>query len=102
RRRSHDVSYLVGGGACHSAWSLFVFNAQFFGLMSDAFTVRIERDLLQSVVQLSGHARMTSGTEGSDALHSAFIDDFDYSHNMFARAGANKRLEPWELQPKHV
>src|SRR5262249_22048308 len=27
---------------------------------------------------------------------------FDDRHNMVGRPGANKRLEPWELQPKHI
>jgi hypothetical protein len=70
--------------------------------MFHAFTVKIARDLLQPVAQLSGHARMTSETKGSDVFNSAFTTAFDDRHNMVGRPGADKRLEPWELQPKHI
>jgi hypothetical protein len=66
----------VGSGERHRlsirARRLFDFNAIFLGLMAHAFTVRIVRDLLQPAAQLSGHARMTSETEGSDVFNSAF------------------------------
>jgi hypothetical protein len=45
---------------------------------------------------------MTTETEGSDVFNSAFTAAFDDRHNMVGRPGANKRLEPWELQPKHI
>jgi hypothetical protein len=70
--------------------------------MFHAFTVQIACDLLQPVAQLSGHARMTSETKGSDVFNSAFTAAFDDRHNMVGRPGADKRLEPWELQPKHI
>src|SRR5262249_21623855 len=76
--------------------------AQLLCLMFNAFTVQIARDLLQPVAQLSGHARMTSETKGSDVFNSAFTATFDDRHNMVGRPGADKRLEPWELQPKHI
>jgi len=70
--------------------------------MFHAFTVRIALDMLQPAAQLAGHARMTSETEGSDVFNSAFTTAFDDRHNMVGRPGADKRLEPWELQPKHI
>jgi len=70
--------------------------------MFHASTVRIARDLLQPAAQLSGHARMTSETEGSDVFNSAFTSALDDRHNMVGCPGANKRLEPWELPPKHI
>lgn len=88
--------------ACHSARPRIDFNAQFLSLMFHAFTVWIARDLLQPAAQLSGHARMTSETEGSDVFNSAFTAAFDDRHNMVARPWANKQLEPWELPPKHI
>jgi hypothetical protein len=72
------------------------------GLMFHGFTVRIARDLLQPAAQLFSHARMTSKTESSDVFNSAFTAAFDDRHNMVGRPGANKRLEPWESQPKHI
>jgi len=75
---------------------------QLLCLMVHAFTVQIARDLLQPVAQLAGHARMTSETEGSDVFNSAFTAAFDDRHNMVGRPGADKWLEPWELQPKHI
>src|SRR5262249_46790463 len=45
---------------------------------------------------------MTSETEGSDVFNSAFTATFNDRHNMVGRPGANKRLEPWELPPKHI
>ena len=45
---------------------------------------------------------MTSETERSDVFNSAFTAAFDDRHNMVGRPGANKRFEPWELQPKHI
>lgn len=94
----HQVSVI----ACHSALPRFDFTAKFLGPMFHEFTVRIERDLLQPAAQLSGHGRMTSETEGSDVFNSAFTAAFDDRHNMVGRPWANKRLEPWELQPKHI
>jgi hypothetical protein len=62
--------------------------------MFHAFTVQNARDLLQPVAQLSGHARMTSETEGSDVFNSAFTAAFDDRHNMVGRPRADKRIEP--------
>ena len=76
--------------------------AQLLCLMFHAFTVQIARGLLQPVAQLSGHARMTSETEGSDVFDSAFTAAFDDRHSMAGRPGADKWLEPWELPPKHI
>src|SRR5262245_16725491 len=76
--------------------------AQLLGLMFHAFTVQIARDLLQPVAQLCGHARMTSETKGSDVFNSAFTAAFDDRHNMVGRPRANKRIEPWKLQPKYI
>ena len=45
---------------------------------------------------------MTSQTQGSDVFNSAFATAFDDRHNMVGRPGADKWLEPWELQPKHI
>jgi len=45
---------------------------------------------------------MTSKTQGSDVFNSTFTAAFDDRHNMVGRPGADKRLEPWELQPKHI
>jgi len=45
---------------------------------------------------------MTSEAEGSDVFNSAFTAAFDDRHNMVGRPGADKWLEPWELQPKHI
>ena len=45
---------------------------------------------------------MTSETKGSDVFNSAFTAAFDDGHNMVGRPWADKRLEPWELQPKHI
>jgi hypothetical protein len=45
---------------------------------------------------------MTSETEGSDVFNPAFTAAFDDRHNMVGRPGADKRLEPWELQSKHI
>jgi hypothetical protein len=45
---------------------------------------------------------MTSETKGSDVFNSAFTAAFDDRHNVVGCPGANKRLEPWELQPKHI
>src|SRR5262245_43210394 len=70
--------------------------------MFHVLTVRIARDLLQPAAQLSSYARMTSEAEGSDVFNSAFTATFDDRHNMVGRPGANKRLEPWELPPKHI
>jgi hypothetical protein len=70
--------------------------------MFHPFTVQIARDLLQPVAQLSGHARMTSETEGSDVFNSAFTAAFDDRHNMVDRPRTDKRIEPWKLQPKHI
>jgi len=64
--------------------------------------VRIVRDLLQPAAQLSGHARMTSETKGSDVFNPAFTAAFDDRHNVVGRPRADKRFEPWELQPKHI
>jgi hypothetical protein len=101
-----DISRRVTSGERHrlsiSAGPLFDFSAKFLGLMFHAFTVRIARDLLQPAAQLSGHARMASETEGSDVFNSAFTASFDDGHNMVGRPGAYKRLEPWELPPKHI
>jgi hypothetical protein len=58
--------------------------------------------LSKPAAQLFSHARMASKTEGSDVFNSAFTTAFDDRHNMVGRPGANKRLEPWELQPKHI
>ena len=76
--------------------------AQFLGLMFFAFTFWFVRDLLQPAAQLSCHARMTSETEGSDVFNSAFTAAFYDRHNMVGRPGANKRIEPWKLPPKHI
>jgi len=64
--------------------------------------VRIVRDLLQPAAQLSGHARMTSETKGSDVFNPAFTAAFDDRHNMVGRPRTDKWLKPWELQPKHI
>jgi hypothetical protein len=45
---------------------------------------------------------MTPETEGSDIFNSAFTAAFDDRHNVVGRPRADKRLEPWELQPKHI
>jgi hypothetical protein len=45
---------------------------------------------------------MTSKTQGSDVFNSTFTAAFDDRHNMVGRPGADKRLEPWKLQPKHI
>jgi hypothetical protein len=70
--------------------------------MFHVFTVRIACETLQPDAQLSGHTRMTSQTEGSDIFNSAFTAAFDYRHNMVGRPGADKRIEPWKLQSKHI
>src|SRR5262245_19207601 len=70
--------------------------------MFRAFTVRVASHLFQPAAQLTGYACMTSETEGSDVFNSAFTAAFDDRHNMVGRPGANKRLEPWELLPKHI
>jgi len=67
-----------------------------------ASIVGIVRDLLQPAAQIFCHAPMTSETEGSNVFQSAFTAAFDDRHNMVGCPGANKRLEPWELQPKHI